>query len=114
LPHQSLYKLRNTPSIRFSIEAETVHFGEDGAVVHARIRRNDGVRFGYEVCFSREYCHTKPRFDGESYLHTALSVVHSQLESHIHRDTRITLQVNSGMPRTELDCPLQWDPRTEA
>lgn len=105
---QSIYKLRNTPAIHFTVDVQVLGPDASGATVRASIKRNDGLRFRYEVVFSPEYCGSKPRFDADSYRETALSVINSQLESHVHRDTRIELRVNSGMPRTQVDCKLDW------
>ena len=105
---QTIYKLRNTPAIHFTVDSQVLGPDDSGAVVRATIRRNDGLQFRYEVAFTPEYCRTKPAFDGEMYLETGLSVVNSQLESHVYKDTRIRLEVNSGLPRTQVGCKLDW------
>jgi hypothetical protein len=105
---QTIYKLRNTPEIRFTLDSDVIGPNNDGAVVRSKIRRNDGLQFRYEVCFTSEYCKTKPAFDAEAYLETGLSVMNSQLESQVYKDTRIRLEVNSGLPRTQVGCKLDW------
>ena len=103
------YSLRNDPLIRFQIELSTQGGGTEGASTRAVISKNDGQKFRYEVNFRGDYCATKANFDTQMYEDTALSHIRCQLESRVYRDTRITLEVNSGLPRTEADAVLKWD-----
>ena len=103
------YSLRNDPLIRFQIELSTQGGGVQGATTRATISKNDGQKFRYEVTFRGDYCATKANFDAEMYEGTALSLIRGQLESRVYRDTRITLEVNSGLPRTEAGVALKWD-----
>lgn len=110
LPPRDRYALRNDPGTTFSIQSSATGEGEEGSTVRALIKRNsDGLTFRYEVVFAAEYAGTKKNFTADMYHETALSVIRSQLESHVYRDTRITLQVNSGLPRTEVGVALNWD-----
>ena len=103
------YSLRNEPRINFRIELSTAGGGVEGATTRATISKNDGQNFRYEVTFRGEYCSTKANFNTQMYEDTALSLIRCQLESRVYRDTRITLEVNSGLPRTETDVSLKWD-----
>ena len=109
LPPRDRYKLRNDSRVTFQLSSSATGKGTDGCRVRIAVVRFDGHRFHYEVVFAGEYAASKPEFDADMYHETALSIVRSQLESHVHRDTRITLSVNSGLPRTEVDVSFDWD-----
>jgi hypothetical protein len=110
LPPRDRYALRNDPRATFSIRSTVQGEGADGSVVRALITRPaDGLTWKIEVVFSGEYAASKPNFTADMYHETALSVLRSQLESQVYRDTRITLHVNSGLPRTEVGAQLGWD-----
>lgn len=102
------YHLRNDAQITFKIELSTQGKGVEGATTRATIHKNDGQNFRYEVVFRGDYCQTKGNFDERMYEDTALSLVRCQLESRVYKDTRITLEVNSGLPRTETGVSLNW------
>lgn len=108
LPPRDRYSLRNDPKVTFQLNSRAQGQGADGCVVRVAITRHDGHSFLYEVVFCGEYVSSKANFSQDMYHETALSVARSQLESHIHRNTRITLAVNSGLPRTEVGAVLEW------
>ena len=91
------YHLRNEKNVRFTIHASCAN-----KVTRARIARNDGLQFQMEVRFEGEYAETKPHFDDEMWLETALSLIKSQIESYRFEDTEIVLSVNSGLPKTKI------------
>ena len=107
-PARDRYSLRNEPAISFQIELATAGSGIQGATTRATITKNDGQKFHYEVIFRGEYCQTKANFSQGMYEDTALALVCSQLESYVHQDTGIVLEVNSGLPRTETAASLNW------
>lgn len=107
--HRDEYSLRNEREKKFVIEAKAEGEGAGGSVVRATVSRYDGLKFRYEVVFRGEYASTKANFTEEMYLLTGLSLVKSQIESHRHVDTRIVLDVNSGLPITEVGAKLDWE-----
>ena len=109
LPPRDHYALRNDSNVAFRLRSDCQAEGAEGGVARAQVRRHDGLEFRYEVIFRGEYSGSKPNFTREMYWETALSVVRSQLESHVHRDTRIILEANSGLPRTEVGAAFSWD-----
>lgn len=109
LPPRGHYQLRNDANIRFNLESQAQGCGSEGSLVKILITRNDGEKFRYEVIFRGEYSASKANFTEDMYLETALSVARSQLESRVHQDTRIVLEVNSGLPRTQIGVALDWD-----
>lgn len=99
--HQTVYKLRNHPGRAFTIDASVTKQGADGASITAQIAEMGGKEpFIYVVEFSGGFASTKPNFDGEMYLHTAISVMRSQLESLQHRSTRLRVHRASGLIET--------------
>ena len=108
LPPRDSYKLRNDASVTFQLRSNATGQGSSGCIVRAAITRHDGHSFRYEVVFTGEYASSKSTFSQDMYQDTGLSVIRSQLESHVHRDTRITLEVNSGLPRTEVGVSFDW------
>lgn len=104
----SQYRLRNEPQKTFSVEASAEGAGASGSVVRATVTRYDGLCFHYEIVFEGEFSASKPNFTEEMYLETALSIVHSQIESHVHRDTRMSVHEESGLMRTEPGAALDW------
>ena len=106
--HREEYTLRNERQKKFTIEATATGGGTEGAVVRGTVARYDGLKFRYEVVFRGEYAATKANFTDEMYLETGVSLMKSQIESHRHVDTRITLDVGSGLPRTEVGASFDW------
>jgi len=109
LPPRDRYALRNDANHRFQIVSSVRGSGTQGATIRALISSDRDGSFRYEVIFRGEYSQSKPNFDEDCYHETALSLIRSQLESHCYRDTRILLEVNSGLPRTELGVQFEWD-----
>jgi len=109
LPPRDRYQLRNDPTATFQLESSAEGRGTDGCVVRIAITRHDGHGFRYEVVFSGDYVESKPNFTAEMYHETALAVARSQIESHVHRDTRITVQANSGLPRSQVGVHFDWE-----
>lgn len=109
LPPRDRYQLRNDAKVTFEMRSSAVGSGIEGCVVKVAVTRHDGHKFRYEIVFRGEYAASKASFSEDMYLETGLSVVRSQLESHVHRDTRICLEVNSGLPRTEVGASLDWE-----
>lgn len=109
LPPRDRYKLRNDDGVTFQLRSSARGSGAEGCVVRVAVERFDGHRFRYEVVFKDDYSSSKPGFTEDMYHETALSVVRSQLESHVHKDTRLTLAVNSGLPRTEVGPAFDWE-----
>ena len=107
--HREEYSLRNERQKKFTIEATAKGSGAEGSVVRGQVARYDGLKFRFEVVFRGEYSSTKANFTEEMYLLTGLSLMKSQIESHRHVDTRITLDVASGLPITEVNARLDWD-----
>lgn len=103
------YSLRNEPEKTFSIDAEGKGRGKKGSLIKAKIKRWDDLEFRYEVKFEGPFTETKGNFTTEMYLLTALNVVKSQLESHVHRDTRIVISDASGLMHSEPNAKLDWD-----
>jgi hypothetical protein len=97
---QTVYKLRNHPQRAFRIEAAVEAAGNSGATVTATVREGDGEPFTYVVEFSGEFVASKSNFDPEMYLHTAISVVQSQLESLKHGSTLLRVHRASGLIET--------------
>lgn len=98
---QSVYKLRNHPERQFSIDASVERADGDGATIVAEVREAGRPPFTYKVEFSGPFVETKKDFDAEMYLHTALSVVYSQIESLRHVPTLLRVQAASGLVLTE-------------
>jgi hypothetical protein len=110
LPPRDRYALRNDPNDRFKIRSSASGEGVAGSTMRAKVtRERDGLTFRVEVVFQGEYASTKANFTTDMYHETALSILRSQLESHVYRDTRVTLEVNSGLPRTQVGVQLGWD-----
>lgn len=99
--HQTLYRLRNHPQRAFAIEAEVRQHDPSQAVIAATIREGEGPPFLFEVEFGGPFLATKEHFTDEMLLHTALSIVTSQLESLQHRPTRLRVHQASGLIHTE-------------
>lgn len=108
LPPRDRYQLRNDASVTFTLRSSAQGSGVDGCVVRVAVTRFDGHSFRYEIVFRGEYSASKPNFSEDMYHETGLSVARSQLESHVHRDTRIRLEVNSGLPRSEVGVSFDW------
>ena len=108
LPPRDRYQLRNDAKATFQLRSSAVGSGAEGCVVNVAVTRYDGHQFRYEIVFCGEYAASKPNFTDEMYHETGLSVARSQLESHVHRDTRIRLEVNSGLPRSEVGASFDW------
>ncbi len=102
--HQTTYSLRNQPERVFTIDAGVADSDpkrEEGASIEAEIRESDGDPFTYVVDFSNEFVATKKNFTPEMYLHTAISIICAQIESHQHRPTRLRVHRDSGLIETE-------------
>ena len=99
--HQTVYKLRNHPERSFSIDASVSQSGSEGATIVAKVSEAGREPFTYQVEFSGAFVETKRDFDPEMYLHTALSLVCSQIESLKHRPTLMRVQAASGLVQTE-------------
>ena len=108
LPPRDSYQLRNDANATFQLRSSAAGSGGEGCVVKAAVTRFDGHTFRYEIVFCGEYAASKANFSQDMYHETGLSVVRSQLESHVHRDTRIRLEVNSGLPRSEVGASFDW------
>lgn len=99
--HQTVYQLRNHPARRFLIEASVVEKRSDGALISATIKEDGRPNpFTYRVDFGGAFTETKTHFSGEMYLHTALSLICSQLESLQHRSTLMKVHKASGLTET--------------
>jgi hypothetical protein len=109
LPPRDHYRLRNDASATFQLASSVSGGGAQGATVKIKVTRKDGLQFRLEIVFASGYASSKPDFDAEMYLETGLAIARSQIESHVHRDTRITLEVNSGLPRTVVGAALGWE-----
>lgn len=101
--HQTTYSLRNEPERVFTINAGVADSDSqgDGASIEAEIREADGDPFNYVVDFSDEFVATKTNFTPEMFLHTAISIICAQIESHQHRPTRLRVHRDSGLIETE-------------
>lgn len=106
--HRTEHRLRNETHRRFAVEAAAHAQGADGTVVRALVTDPEGRTFRFEVRFAGEYAASKPDFDEEMFLHMALSVVRGQIESHEHRDTRISITRESGLMDSEPGATLNW------
>lgn len=102
--HQTVYKLRNHPERAFHIDASVAQAGPGGATITAQVTEEGKKPFTFQVEFEGEFTSTKEGFDGEMYLHTAISVMQSQIESHQHRSTLLRVHRGSGLIDTR---PLQ-------
>lgn len=98
--HKTEYKLRNHPHRVFDIDASVTQEGKDGTTITAQVCERGKEPFTYVVEFSEGFIATKPDFDGEMFLHTAISVIQSQVESHLHRSTRLRVHRASGLIET--------------
>jgi hypothetical protein len=107
------YQLRNEPEITFRLKLATVETSETVVATRAEIQRvvfdkDQGQPFKYEVIFRNEFSSSKPNFTLEMYESTAVSVLRSQLESKVFRDTRVVLEKISGLPKTEVGVTFDW------
>jgi hypothetical protein len=101
--HQTQYSLRNDKSQTFQIDAEITRSGkrgDEGAEVTAKIQPFQGLPFTFVVEFGGEFVQTKQNFTPEMYLHTASSIVQSQIESKRYRDTLLRVHKHSGLTET--------------
>lgn len=99
--HSTLYKLRNQPLRSFTISLRLQEESAEKVAIAAHIKDQvHGNTFDYRVEFSSDFIASKTNFDGEMYLHTALSVVQSQIESLQHRDTLLSVHRGSGLIET--------------
>lgn len=109
LPPRDRYHLRNDPEQTFQLTSSAQGSGSAGCTVKVLVSRRDGHSFRYEIVFAGEYTASKANFTEEMYHETGLAVARSQIESHVHRDTRIDIEVNSGLPRTRVGAALTWE-----
>ena len=112
LPADS-YHLRNEPEIGFRLKLNTLK-ESDHVATRAEIQRtlsdqDQGQPFKYEIVFRNDFSSSKPNFTLEMYESTALSLVRSQLESKVFRDTRVILEKFSGLPKTEVGVAFDWN-----
>lgn len=101
--HKTQYSLRNSPNDIFEIAASVTKSGKsglDGAQVTADIKHVSGRGFRYVVEFGGDFVATKENFTPEMFLHTAISIVQSQVESKRYRDTLIKVHAHSGLMET--------------
>lgn len=102
--HKTQYSLRNDKAQVFHIQAEVTRSyaaGDQGAEITALIERPRGEPFRYIVEFGGEFTKSKKNFTPEMYLHTAISIVCSQLESQRYYDTKLSVHRDSGLTETE-------------
>jgi hypothetical protein len=95
--HQTVYRLRNHPDRCFSIDASVSSHSPRDTVVTAQISEGGQPPFTYVVEFAGDFVASKQDFDAEMFLHTAISVVQSQLESFRHGSTRLKVHRASGL-----------------
>ena len=101
--HQTQYSLRNDKSDTFQISAgvsKSYSSGEQGAEITADVCHPTHGEFKYVVEFGGEFTKTKMNFTPEMYLHTAISIVQSQIESKKYVDTRLRVHRDSGLTET--------------
>lgn len=98
--HQTVYRLRNHPGRLFTIDASVTREGKDGTAITAQIAETGKAPFTYLVEFGGEFIASKEDFDAEMFLHTAISVVQSQIESLRHSPTRLRVHHASGLIET--------------
>ena len=111
ISHQKSYSLRNDSKQTFKIEAEVTRSGksgDEGAEIEARITGPGEQSFKFVVEFGGDFVETKANFSPEMYLHTALSIVESQIESKRYRDTFLQVHRHSGLTAT---MPLEDRPQ---
>ncbi|MFA5504340.1 MAG: hypothetical protein WC314_01305 [Vulcanimicrobiota bacterium] len=100
---EKIYKLRNHPGEVFTIRAQVTKenpTGDLGAEITATITHLDKRPFRYVVEFGGDFVKTKKNFTPEMFLHTAVSIVESQIESQKHEDTRLRVYKDSGLTET--------------
>lgn len=105
--HEKQYSLRNDSKQTFTIKAEVSKAnpsGDQGAEITATIYHKSKLPFTYVVEFGGDFVKTKKNFTPEMYLHTAISIVESQIESKRHVDTLLSVHKASGLTETR---PLQ-------
>lgn len=101
------YSLRNDSQEVFDIKAEVTKeydSGDKGAEITARISHPAKKPFTYVVTFGGDFVKTKKNFTPEMYLHTAVSIVESQIESKRHVDTMLRVHRDSGLTETSPLC----------
>lgn len=101
--HTTQYSLRNSPTDIFEIAAGVTKSGKsglDGAQVTADIKHVSGHSFRYVVEFGGDFVASKENFTPEMFLHTAISIVQSQVESKRYSDTLIKVHAHSGLMET--------------
>ena len=97
------YRLRNDSKEVFQIEASVTRehkSGDQGAEITGTITHRAKKPFKYVVEFGGEFTKTKKNFTPEMYLHTAISIMESQIESKKHVDTRLWVHKDSGLTET--------------
>lgn len=105
--HRTEFRLRNEPLRRFQVEASAKGHGPEGSVVKALVTSPEGKQFRMEIRFGGDYVATKPNFEEEDYLHASMSLIRGQIESHDHRDFRLSVTQASGLVRSE-PASLDW------
>jgi hypothetical protein len=97
------YSLRNDSKEVFTIKAEVTEeyeTGAQGATITAKISHQTIKPFTFVVEFGGDFVKTKSNFTPEMYLHTAISIVESQIESKKYVDTRLKVSKDSGLTET--------------
>lgn len=97
------YSLRNDAQEVFTIEAfvsKSNKSGDEGAEITAKISHPTVDPFTFVVEFGGEFVKTKANFTPEMFLHTAISIVESQIESKKYLDTRLKVHKDSGLTET--------------
>ncbi len=101
--HETQYRLRNDKQSVYQIEASVTKSGKsglDGAEVTGVIKAPTGATFTYLVEFGGDFVVTKENFTPEMFLHTAISIMQSQIESKRHSDTWLHVHRHSGLTET--------------
>ena len=101
--HETQYRLRNDKQSVYQIEASVTKSGKsglDGAEITGTIQSPGGSKFTYLVEFGGDFVVTKENFTPEMFLHTAISIMESQIESKRHVDTWLQVYRHSGLTET--------------
>lgn len=101
--HNLEYRLRNSPAETFQIKAQVTKSGKsglDGAQITSDIQYSGGRSFRFVVEFGGDFVSSKENFTPEMFLHTAVSIVCSQLESKRYQDTLLRVHSHSGLTQT--------------
>jgi hypothetical protein len=97
------YSLRNDSKEVFTIKAEVTKehkTGDKGGEITAKISHPNIETFTFVVEFGGDFVKTKKNFTPEMFLHTAVSIVESQIESKRYVDTALKVHKASGLTET--------------